>query len=96
MTSSLPSPPTSNTMISILNGEDEKQYKLLKSVSAEVDAGQIRFAAAMYFYNRSMINAKALEIFRGLAKEPSTDPRTVLEKAECLDQIELETTETRK
>lgn len=83
-------------MISILNNEDKKQYQLLTSVSVAVDGGQIRYAAAMYFYNRNMINAKALEIFRSLAKEPATDPRVVLGKAQCLDQIELETTETRK
>ena len=83
-------------MISILNTEDEKQYQFLKSVSVEADGGQIRYAAAMYFYNRGMINAKALEIFRGLAKQPSTDPLVALNKAQCLDQIELQTTETRK
>ncbi len=83
-------------MISILNSEDQLQYQLLNSTSAATDGGQVRYAAAMYFYNRGMIGEKALEVFRGLAKEPTADPRKVLAAAHCQDQIELKLPETPK
>lgn len=81
-------------MISILTNEDHQQYQLLRSTSKAADGGEVRYAAAMYFYNRGMMNDKALEIFRGLAKEPSADPLKALAAAECQGQIELKVRET--
>jgi hypothetical protein len=75
-------------MIRIQNREDESQYQLLRSASAAADGGQVRYAAAMYFYNRGMLGEKALEIYRAHAKEPSADPLKALAAAKCQDQIE--------
>jgi hypothetical protein len=76
-------------MITFQNSEDREQYKLLNSRSSEMDGGQIRYAAAMYFYNRGMIGDKALEIYRSHAKDPNADPMKALAAANCQDQIEL-------
>ena len=76
-------------MILLQNPEDHEQYNLLTSTSVAVDGGQIRYAAAMYFYNRGMIGDKVLEIYRSHAKNPAADPRKALIAAKCHDQIEL-------
>lgn len=76
-------------MISLQNPEDHAQYQLLTGVSYAADAGQIRYAAAMYFYNRGMIGDKVLEIYRAHAKNPAADPVQALIAAKCDDQIEL-------
>jgi hypothetical protein len=76
-------------MIELQNHEDHQQYKLLNSRSVAADEGQIRYAAAMYFYNRGMIGDKALEIYRSHAKDPAADPLKALAAANCQDQIEL-------
>ena len=81
-------------MISIVTPEDQLQYQLLRSTSTQGDGGQIRYAAAMYFYNRGMIDDKTLEIFRGLAKDPSADPHKVLAAVLGQDHIELKPSET--
>ena len=81
--------PTSDAMIALQNAEDHEQYRFLTSASAAADGGQIRYAAAMYFYNRGMIGDKVLEIYRSHAKDPTTDPLKALAAANCLDQIEL-------
>ncbi|MEO7565288.1 MAG: hypothetical protein ABIS49_01450 [Aestuariivirga sp.] len=88
-TFSWPSRPTSDTMIALQNPEDHEQYRLLTSASVAADGGQIRYAAAMYFYNRGMIGEKVLEIYRAHAKNPAADPLKALAAAKYHDQIEL-------
>ena len=80
-------------MISIVTAEDQLQYQLLHTRSAAGDGGQTRYAAAMYFYNRGMIDDKVLEIYRGLAKDPSADPDKALKAAQCDHHIELKPSE---
>ncbi len=53
------------------------------------DAGHVRYAAAMYFFNRGMINERALEIYRTIVKNPAANPLAALVAAQCQDQIEL-------
>ncbi len=81
-------------MISIVTTEDQLQYQLLHSRSVAADGGQTRYAAAMYFYNRGMIDEKVLEIYRGLAKDSSADPDKALTAAQCHHHIELKPSET--
>jgi hypothetical protein len=83
-------------MIKLHNNQDLKQYRLLNSRSADADGGQVRYAAAMYFFNRGMIGDKALEIYRSHTNEPAADPLKALAAANCLDQIELAERETTK
>jgi len=54
--------------------EDRRQYALLKTPPRTEQGGRVRYAAAMYFYNRAMLDADTLEAFRVVAKEDNRWP----------------------
>ncbi|MFT3988831.1 hypothetical protein [Aestuariivirga sp.] len=54
--------------------EDRLQYALLQTPPQTEQGGRVRYAAAMYFYNRAMLDAETLEAFRVVAKEDKCWP----------------------
>ncbi len=62
-------------MISIENTEDELQAGLLATPVGLRDSGRVRYAAAMYFYQRRMISGDILEVYRACSKNDLIDPK---------------------
>lgn len=54
--------------------EDQIQKRLLDSPLGGKGSGAVRFGAAMYFYNRNLISADVLEIYRRCCKLDAEDP----------------------
>lgn len=65
-------------MIRLGSPEDVQQYELLISPLGTARSGAIRYAAAMYFYKRGMIDGKILEAYRACCKQDSEDPAVML------------------
>lgn len=77
-------------MIAISNTEDRKQFEQLRSASISSGAGNMRYAAAMYFYQKAAITDIVLEIYRGLAKDDQTSPLNIITALNRQDEIEEE------
>ena len=56
---------------------DEKQRNLLGTPVGQPGGGMMRYAAAMHFYRRGLIDAELLEIYRICARQDNADPREV-------------------
>lgn len=65
-------------MISLASHEDEMQLSLLSARPGEHDSGLTRYAAAMYFFQRGMISAATLEVYRCCSPFDGEDPLPVL------------------
>ena len=63
-------------MITIENAEDELQAGLLATPVGLCGSGRVRYAAAMYFYQRRMISEDALEAYRACSKNDLLDPKS--------------------
>ncbi len=66
-------------MIVILTREDREQFERLRSLSIDAGAGKMRYAAAMYFYQRGTLSDTTLEIYRSLAKDDCVNPVKLIE-----------------
>jgi hypothetical protein len=62
----------------LVSSEDREQYVLLTSHALEPGTARSRYAAAMYFYNRGLINDEQLEVFRILSKRDAELPTSAL------------------
>ena len=58
--------------------EDALQYELLNTPLGMTGSGLQRYAAAMYFFNKSELSVEALEIYRICAKLDYKDPIVML------------------
>ena len=67
-------------MMSMDAGEDAKQLSLLTSPTGAPGSGRVRYAAAMYFYQRGRLGAQTLEVYRSCSPLDSEDPRATLER----------------
>ena len=74
-------------MINLTTSEHATQLELLKTVHGARGSGTIRYAAAMYFFQRGELTSKALEIYRTLAKDDDSDPRLALTAAKCEKEV---------
>ncbi|MBG1230776.1 dimethylsulfonioproprionate lyase family protein [Aestuariivirga litoralis] len=54
------------------NDEDKEQLTYLRSPPGERGSGAVRYAAAMYFFQRGMLHARDLEAYRALSKVDGT------------------------
>jgi hypothetical protein len=61
-------------MITLETAEDERQWQMLRAPLGERYSGRARYAAAMHFYNRTMLDADTLEAFRVCAKDDFAMP----------------------
>lgn len=59
------------------------QLKLLRSPCGEAGSGMARYAAAMYFHRRQMLDSTALEIYRSLAKDDEADALSIVRALTC-------------
>ena len=58
--------------------EDARQLGHLAMPLGQPGSGRVRYAAAMHFYNRGMLSADALEVYRILALIDAEDPGPLL------------------
>ncbi|MBI2718093.1 MAG: hypothetical protein HY245_03270 [Rhizobiales bacterium] len=60
--------------IVIETAEDRRQWQYLNAPVGELQSGRVRYAAAMYFYTRGLLDADTLEAFRIAAKRDGERP----------------------
>jgi hypothetical protein len=77
-------------MIVVSNKEDRAQFEQLHSPSESAGAGNMRYAAAMYFYQKAALSEVVLEIYRGLAKDDHTNPLSIVAALNRENEIEEE------
>jgi hypothetical protein len=65
-------------MVHVETPEDARQYADLTSPPGPEGSARVRYAAAMYFYQRGMIGPEALDVFRDSAILDREDPRPAL------------------
>ena len=58
--------------------EDARQLGYLATPLGKPGSGRVRYAAATHFYNRGMLSADALEVYRILALIDAEDPGPLL------------------
>ena len=61
-------------MITLETDEDRHQANLLMTAPGPEGSGRIRYAAAMYFFQRGMLSEAALELFRISSAIDHEDP----------------------
>lgn len=71
-----------------LSEEDRHQLGLLGAPFDEPMSGRVRYAAAMYFYQRGMISAECLEVYRICARLDQEDPQPFLARLGLAREIE--------
>lgn len=57
-----------------LNDHDRQEFANLHAPLGEPGSGRVRYAAAMYFYERGVLSATELESYRICAKDDRADP----------------------
>lgn len=60
---------------------DRRQLEWLVTRPGEPGSGRVRYAAAMYFYQRGLLSDAALEVYRTCSVFDHEDPRPVLSRA---------------
>jgi hypothetical protein len=55
-------------MIMPQNDEDARQKRFLETPLGEPGSGMVRYAAAMYFFQKGMMGARELELYRAHSK----------------------------
>ena len=68
--------------------EDRRQLEMLGTTPGEADSGRVRYAAAMYFYQRGMISAECLEVYRICSRLDHEDPQPLLTRLGLAPEIE--------
>lgn len=71
-----------------LTAEDCRQVALLDAPFEEDMSGRIRYAAAMYFYQRGMISDACLEVYRICARLDREDPIPFLTSVGLVQEVE--------
>lgn len=71
-----------------LSEEDRHQLELLGAPFETPMSGRVRYAAAMYFYQRGMISAECLEVYRICARIDHEDPEPFLARLGLAKEIE--------
>jgi hypothetical protein len=68
--------------------EDRAQLALLATPPDEAMSGRIRYAAAMYFYQRGMISEECLEVYRICSRLDREDPVPFLTRVGLAEEVE--------
>ena len=76
-------------LLEMSNEEDKKQFDLLHAPIGEKASGRVRYAAAMYFFQRRMLSDEVLEIYRICSKQDNEDPKDRLSTLEREDKIAI-------
>lgn len=71
-----------------IRAEDLRQLALLGSTFGEPMSGRARYAAAMYFYQRAMISAECLEVYRICSPIDHEDPGPFLARLGLAKEVE--------
>jgi hypothetical protein len=80
----------------LLRAEDCRQVALLETPFEEDMSGRIRYAAAMYFYQRGMISEACLEVYRTCARLDHEDPVPFLASIGLAEELEALKSTVRK
>lgn len=67
--------------------EDVRQLGLLATARGEPQSGRVRYAAAMYFYQRGMLSEASLEVYRTCSVFDHEDPRPVLARCGLSSEV---------
>ncbi len=64
----------------VLDAEDEtaEQWALVNTPLGEQWSGRTRYAAAMYFYKRGLMDASTLEVYRICSRLDDQDPLSII------------------
>ncbi len=79
-----------------MNDEDVSQLELLDAAFDEPMSGRVRYAAAMYFYQRGMISAECLEVYRICSRLDHEDPGPFLASLGLAEEVEALKSTVRK
>ena len=79
-----------------LSEEDRHQLGLLGTPFEEPMSGRVRYGAAMYFYQRGMISAECLEVYRICSRLDHEDPEPFLARLGLATEIETLKSTVRK
>jgi hypothetical protein len=79
-----------------LSEEDRHQLELLGAPFETPMSGRVRYAAAMYFYQRGMISAECLEVYRICSRLDYEDPEPFLSRLGLAKEIEALKSTVRK
>jgi hypothetical protein len=71
-----------------MHDEDMSQLAMLATPFEEPMSGRIRYAAAMYFYQRGMISAECLEVYRICSRIDHEDPHPFLARLGLANEVE--------
>lgn len=78
------------------HAEDCRQLDLLGTPLDESMSGRARYAAAMYFYQRGMISAECLEVYRICSRIDHEDPEPFLASLGLAKEVEALKSTVRK
>lgn len=72
--------------------ETAENWRLICTPLGEEWSGRARYAAAMYFYQKGLMSAEALEIYRVCARLDAQDPLAILRErgigSDWIEQLE--------
>ena len=74
-------------MVRPADNDDELQLALLSTRPGEPDSGLTRYAAAMHFYQRGLLGAPTLEVYRICSPFDGEDPLPTLRRLGLDDDI---------
>jgi hypothetical protein len=75
--------------ISAETPEDASQLADLHTPPGQPGSGRVRYAAATHFYNRGMLSAEALEVYRILAFIDAEDPAPLLARTTAIPEASI-------
>lgn len=63
-----------------MDDETKRHWEMIRLPVGQEWSGRARYAAAMFFYQRGLMDAETLEIYRICSRLDAEDPATVLRR----------------
>ena len=63
-----------------MDDEAERHWEMIRLPAGQEWSGRARYAAAMFFYQRGLMDAETLEVYRICSRLDAEDPATVLRR----------------
>lgn len=63
-----------------MDDETKRHWEMIRLPPGQEWSGRARYAAAMFFYQRGLMDAETLEVYRICSRLDAEDPATVLRR----------------
>ncbi|WP_065373930.1 hypothetical protein [Ensifer adhaerens] len=63
-----------------MDDETKRHWEMIRLPAGQEWSGRARYAAAMFFYQRGLMDAETLEVYRICSRLDAEDPATVLRR----------------